>query len=333
MKDFVTLAQGGGGTESKKLVDMITSFIGNDVLAPFDDAGVFGVEKGRLAFTTDGFVVKPIFFPGGNIGRLAACGTLNDLAVMAARPIAVSLSLVIEEGFPLEKLVQIMENFKTDLGGTKVVCGDTKVVEKGSVDGVFMTTSGIGLQMDNCHPSGSSLEPGDVLIVTGSLGRHGACIMACRDELGFFGQIQSDVAPLWPMLEKLFVGIGENIHACRDITRGGFSAIVNEFAQSSRVGIDIDEALLPIDPDVSGMCGALGLDPLTLACEGRALVSVRKGFEEKALEILEGSEQGSGACIVGSVSETHSQLVHLKTRIGGARVLDPPAGELLPRIC
>jgi len=333
MTDKISLSQGGGGLDSKQLVDSIVKILENPVLNAQDDAGIVSVGSGKIAFTTDGFVVKPIFFPGGDIGKLAICGTINDLAVMAAKPVAISLSLIIEEGFSKDNLNKIINSIKKTAGEIPIVAGDTKVVEHGAVDGIFITTSGIGFQNDSCQPSGSNVMPGDVVIVTGSIGRHGACVMAAREELGFFSQIQSDVAPLWELLSPVFKAGGNEIHACRDITRGGLATILSEFASSSHIGFEISSTTIPIDPDVKGLCDALGLDPYNLACEGRALMSVSKKVSDEVLALLKSNELGKNATIIGLATDSHPGMSYIKTSIGGRTILEPPAGELLPRIC
>lgn len=333
MIDKIMLSMGGGGVDSKKLVDFIAGFVGNPALAPFDDAGIVNVASQRLAMTTDGFVVKPIFFPGGDIGKLAVCGSLNDLAVMAAEPISLSLSFVIEDGFPGGDFARICASIKESAGNVPIVTGDTKVVDNGAVDGIFVTTTGLGVQNLNCAPSGSKVKPGDALIVTGSVGRHGAAIMAKREELGFLGQITSDVAHLWPILKPVFQKFGDRVHACRDITRGGLATMLHEFAASSEVGMEVHQDNIPIDADVSGLCMALGLDPLTLACEGRAILAVEAGCAWEVLDLLKSFELGAGASVIGNATAVHPKITYLVTSLGGKRILDPPAGELLPRIC
>jgi hydrogenase expression/formation protein HypE len=333
MIDKIMLSMGSGGVDSKKLVDFIAGFIGNPALAPFDDAGIVNISSQRLAMTTDGFVVKPIFFPGGDIGKLSVCGSLNDLAVMAAEPIALSLSFVIEEGFSSEDFARICASIKESAGDVPIVTGDTKVVNKGAVDGIFVTTTGLGIQNQYCKPSGSSVLPGDALIITGSIGRHGASIMAKREELGFLGEITSDVAHLWPMLSSVFQKFQDAIHACRDITRGGLATMLSEFAISSGVGMEVAEDNILIDADVSGLCMALGLDPFILACEGRAILAVDQQCAQEVLDLLKSNELGACASVIGNATQDHPKTTYLVTSLGGKRILDPPAGELLPRIC
>ncbi len=331
--DCVMLSEGGGGQDSKKLVDLIAEVLKNPVLGPMDDAGILKINGSKITVTSDGFVVKPIFFPGGDIGKLAVCGSVNDLAVMAAEPLALSLSLIIEEGFLKEHLARIIQSVKDTAGQTLIATGDTKVVPKGAADGIFVTTTGVGLQLQGCEPSGTKVLPGDILVVSGPIGRHGACIIAAREELGFLGEIRSDVAPLWPMLKTLFERLGPRIHACRDITRGGLATMIWEFGQSSNVGFEVDEHTIPVDDDVAGLCGALGLDPLILACEGRVVLAVAPESANEILRMLNSFELGKGASVIGFATAAHKGMTYLKTSIGGKRILDPPAGELLPRIC
>ncbi|NTU60929.1 MAG: hydrogenase expression/formation protein HypE [Caldiserica bacterium] len=330
MNETFKLSEGGGGGDSRLLIKKLLEMLGNDSLSKLDDSGVFALEGKSLAMTTDGFVVKPIFFPGGNIGKLSVCGTLNDLAVMAAKPLAISLALIIAEGFPKEDFEKILDSIKDTLGNVPVVTGDTKVVESASADGIFITTTGIGVQIAN--PSGTKVKPGDALITTGSIGRHGACIMASRNELGFAGQLESDVKLLSPVLMPLFEEFGDKIHACRDITRGGLSAMIHEFAESSGVGMEITESSVPVDPDVKGLCLALGLDPMHLACEGRALLTVDPSIKDAVVSRLLASGEKLPS-IVGCTTDDHKGMAYLTTKIGGKRILEPPAGEMLPRIC
>lgn len=333
MNERIKLSHGGGGQDSRNLVDNIVLILNNPILAGLEDSAVLSGVTDKVAFTTDGFVVKPIFFPGGDIGKLAVCGTLNDLVVMGASPKALSLSLIIEEGFPGDDLMKIITSIKKTAGDIPIVTGDTKVVERGSADGIFITTAGVGVQLENAHPSAGRLTTGDRLIVTGGIGRHGASIMAKREELGFSSDLTSDVAYLGDMLIPMFESLGSNVKVCRDVTRGGISAILSEFAHSSEVGIEVMEESIPVDLDVEGLCGALGIDPLTLACEGRALIGVSAERLDEALEILKSNALGKGACEIGGVVDDHPKMVYLKTEIGGVRILEPPAGELLPRIC
>ncbi|MEZ4813073.1 MAG: hydrogenase expression/formation protein HypE [Caldisericia bacterium] len=268
--DKIKLSHGGGGIDSRNLIDSIVAILGNPILNSLEDSAIFEFPHEKLAFTTDGFVVKPIFFPGGDIGKLAVCGTINDLSVMGARPLALSLSLIVEEGFPKTDLEQILYSIKETAGDVPIVTGDTKVVERGSADGIFITTTGVGAQLQGAKPSASRIEPGDFFIISGSIGRHGAAIMAKREELGFSSELISDVANLSSMLIPLFEKFGVDIKTCRDVTRGGLAAIISEFAHSSDVGVEIHEEKIPVDSDVSGICAALGIDPLTLACEGKS---------------------------------------------------------------
>jgi hydrogenase expression/formation protein HypE len=330
MSGVFKLSEGGGGGDSRLLIKRLLECLGNEALCKLDDSGVISVDGKSLAMTTDGFVVKPIFFPGGDIGKLSVCGTLNDLAVMGAKPLAISLALIVAEGFPKDDFEKILSSIKETLGSVPVVTGDTKVVESSAADGIFITTTGIGLQV--ASPSGTKVKPGDAMIVTGSVGRHGACIMASRNDLGFAGQLESDVKLLSPSIIPLFEEFGDKIHACRDITRGGLSAMLHEFAESSGVGMEIHETSVPVDPDVKGLCLALGLDPLHLACEGRALLAVDHPIKDAVLERLTKLGEQRASHIGNAVGE-HKTYVYLTTKIGGKRILEPPQGEMLPRIC
>lgn len=330
MNDVFKLSEGGGGGDSRLLIKRLLECLGNEALCKLDDSGVISFEGRNLAMTTDGFVVKPIFFPGGDIGKLSVCGTLNDLAVMGAKPLAISLALIVAEGFPKEQFEKILASIKETLGQVPVVTGDTKVVESSAADGIFITTTGIGVQI--ASPSGTKVKPGDALIVTGSIGRHGACIMASRNDLGFAGQLTSDVKLLAPSVMPLFEEFGDKIHACRDITRGGLSAMLHEFAESSGVGMEISETAIPVDPDVKGLCLALGLDPLHLACEGRALLAVDETIKDAVIERLTSLGERRVSHI-GNATSDHKSYVYLTTKIGGKRILEPPQGEILPRIC
>ena len=330
MNEVFKLSEGGGGGDSRLLIKKLLECLGNEALCRLDDSGIVTLDGKNIAMTTDGFVVKPIFFPGGDIGKLSVCGTLNDLAVMSAKPLAISLALIVAEGFPKADFERILASIKETLGSVPVVTGDTKVVESSSADGIFITTTGIGVQI--ASPSGTKVRPDDVLIVTGSIGRHGACIMASRNDLGFAGQLESDVKLLSPVLMPLFEKFGDKIHACRDITRGGLSAMLHEFSESSGVGMEVSESSIPVDRDVHGLCLALGLEPLHLACEGRALLAFDPGIKNEVLETL--ASLGEKNCSsIGTATSAHKGMVYLTTKIGGKRILEPPAGEMLPRIC
>lgn len=334
----VQLGHGSGGKMSAALVnEHILPRFGNAVLDRLADAAVLDpiAAGARLAVTTDGFVVNPLRFPGGSIGHLAIHGTLNDLAMMGARPLAVTVGLIIEEGLPMPLLDGILDDIASSAAqaGVRVVAGDTKVVERGCADGLFITTTGIGTVHERFTPRADAVKPGDVLIVSGPIARHGMAIMTARENLGLANTIESDTAHLGPLVERLREAVGEHVHAMRDPTRGGVASTVNEIAQASRVGIELEERLLPIPADVRGACELLGLDPLFVANEGVLCAFVAPSAAVRALAALKSHPLGAGAAIIGRAVPDHSGLVVLRTGIGGRRVVDMLPGEQLPRIC
>lgn len=334
----VQLGHGSGGKMSAALVnEHILPRLGNGVLDRLADAAVLEplASGTRLAVTTDGFVVNPLRFPGGSIGHLAVHGTLNDLAMMGAKPIAITLGLIIEEGLAMDVLDGILDDIaaSASAAGVRVVAGDTKVVERGSADGLFITTTGIGTVHERFAPRADAVKPGDVLIVSGPLARHGMAIMTARENLGLANTITSDTAHLGPLVERLRETVGEHVHALRDPTRGGVASTVNEIAQAARVGIELEERLLPIPSDVRGACELLGLDPLFVANEGILCAFVSPEAAVRALAALKSHPLGAGAAIIGRAVEEHQGLVVLRTGIGGRRVVDMLPGEQLPRIC
>ena len=281
MDKTVTLAHGAGGRQTAELIDKVFKehFSNPDLTS--DDAAVLSVDAGKLAFTTDGFIVSPAEFPGGNIGKLSICGTINDLACMGAKPLYLSCAFVIEEGFPMEKLEKIAAAMEATAkeAGVKIVAGDTKVAGKGQVDGVFITTTGIGRVQDDVETSGKKAEPGDAVIVSGDIGRHGCTILLEREDFGIDADVTSDCAPLWGAVEDM-LSVTKDIHVIRDATRGGVGTVLYEIAGQSRVGIRLYAGDIPVQENVKGVCGMLGLEPLYLACEGR-LVAVVDGAQEK----------------------------------------------------
>ena len=327
------LAHGGGGEETLELINkVILKYFGNPVLNNLEDAGIFSAQGKNLAFTIDGFTVKPIFFKGGDIGKLAITGTANDLAVMGARPLYISVSLIIEEGFALSDLEKILLSMKKELEENRlqVLAGDTKIVPKGEVDGIFISTSGIG---EVIYPgiSCKNLRPGDVIIVSGSIGDHGACILAEREGIKMDVELESDCASLYPLLEPLFSSNLE-LHALRDPTRGGLAATLYEWAYSSKVSITVEEEHIPVKETVQAFCEALGFEPYHLPCEGRVVIALPEKNAEKALSILQKHPLGKEAKIIGRVEEGDPKVV-VKTLYGTLRVLENTSGELLPRIC
>jgi len=330
-KRRVELAHGGGGTLTRELIDLVREYVGNPLLDRLEDAACIDAA-GRLAFTTDSFVVQPLEFPGGDIGRLAVAGTVNDLAVMGAAPRYLSLALVIEEGLEFDLLRRVLQSLKetADEAGVLVACGDTKVVERGKADGLFVTTSGLGEVPDGVDISVSNARPGDAVIVSGEIGLHGVAVMAARESLGFASSAVSDVAPLNRMLEPL-IGAFE-IHTMRDPTRGGCAAALHEVAAASGVTIVLEEDALPVPEVVEGACSLLGTDPLEMPNEGKALVLLPTNQALTAVAELRRHPYGSGASIIGTVAERGSFPVTLATALG-ERLVDAPRGELLPRIC
>ena len=300
-------------------------------LEALDDGAVLSLPQGHVVVTTDSHVVKPLEFPGGDIGKLAACGTINDLAVMGARPVAVTLGLVVEEGFPIAELVRYLGSFARILGelGVAVVAGDTKVMGKGELDGLVLHTTGIGVAERFIPDAG--LEPGDLIIVTGPVGDHGMAILAAREGLPVEGELESDVAPVWPLVERaLRVG---GIKAMKDPTRGGLAASLNEMARKAGVGILVREAAIPVRPAVRGLAELLGISPLNLACEGRAVIGVSPDRAEAVLSAIRECPLGHGAAIVGEAIGEYPGKVILETKVGGRRYLEMPVGDPVPRIC
>ncbi|ARP49754.1 MULTISPECIES: hydrogenase expression/formation protein HypE [Caproicibacterium] len=334
MDNTVTLAHGAGGKQTSQLIDSVfkAHFANPDFTA--DDAAVLQVDSGRLAFTTDGFIVSPYEFPGGNIGKLSICGTVNDLSCMGAKPLYLACSFVIEEGFPLDKLEEIaaaMEKTAKE-AGVRIVAGDTKVAGKGQVDHIFITTTGIGRLMDCAHTSGKYAKPGDAVIVTGDIGRHGCAILLARNEFGIDADVTSDCAPLWGTVKKMF-DTTDQIHVVRDATRGGVGTVLYEIADQSHVGIQLDAQKIPVAGEVSGVCGMLGLEPLYLACEGRLVVFVPKEQAQAVVDTLHQCPYSKNAAVIGEVTADMPGKVVMKTEIGLQTLLPQPGGELLPRIC
>ena len=328
---LVELAHGGGGTMTAELIEVVREYVGNPLLDRLEDSACVELG-GRVAFTTDSFVVSPLEFPGGDIGRLAVAGTVNDLAVVGAVPKYISLSLVIEEGMPFGLLRRLLGSLKAaaDEAGVVVACGDTKVVERGKADGVYITTSGLGEIPEGVGISAHNAAPGDAVIVSGAIGLHGVAVMAARESLGFASSAASDVAPLNRMLEPLVQEL--DVHAMRDPTRGGCASALHEIAAASGVTIVLDEEALPIPQVVEGACALLGTEPLEMPNEGKALILLPDAQALRAIEVLRGHPYGSEAAKIGEVTEAGSFPVTLSTALG-ERLVDAPRGELLPRIC
>lgn len=334
MEDIITLAHGAGGRQTSHLIGTIfTKHFDNPYLTE-DDAAVIPPPKGKMAMTTDGFIVSPLKFPGGDIGRLSICGTVNDLACMGAKPIYISCAFVIEEGTPISLIDEIAKSMaKTaDEVGVKIVSGDTKVAGKGQVDGIFITTTGIGEVADGISLSAKFAEPGDKVIVTGDIGRHGCTILLERDRFGMDANVTSDCAPLWQAVNEA-LNVAPDIHVIRDATRGGVGTVLYEIAEQSDVGIKLDSELIPLSPEVAGVTGILGLEPLYLACEGKLVMVVPSEDAEKVIEALQNSPHTEGAVVIGEVVSEMPGHVMMTTELGTETLLPPPTGELLPRIC
>jgi hydrogenase expression/formation protein HypE len=331
----VLLAHGGGGRLSQHLIEkMLYPSFENRLLEPLHDGAILSLDGVRLAFTTDSHVVHPLFFPGGDIGRLSVFGTANDLAMCGARPLYISCGLILEEGLPMENLWSVIRSIREAAAeaGVQVITGDTKVVERGKGDGVFINTSGIGSVLPGLDVGPHRLRPGDEIVISGPIGLHGIAIMALREGIELETEIRSDSAPVYPMVEAL-AAAGLDIHMLRDPTRGGVSSALNEMARRGGVGIRLDEEPLPIPADVEGVCEILGLDPLYVANEGNFLAIVAEGQGARAVETLRRHPLGARAALIGRVAVEHAGVVVMKTRIGGERVVDMMSGEQLPRIC
>jgi hydrogenase expression/formation protein HypE len=334
MEDRILLAHGSGGKLSHDLIrKTFLKRLANPFLNRLDDSAVLDLQ-GRLAFTTDSYVVTPIFFPGGDIGRLAVCGTVNDLSMAGAVPMFLSLSLIIEEGFPFSELETILGSVReaAEEAGVSVVTGDTKVVNRGSADRIFINTSGIGLVPGGVDISSANCRVGDRILLSGTIGDHGITLLGEREGLGFESSLTSDCAPLNRLVAKM-VETSREIRALRDPTRGGLASTLNEFAESSRVGIRIEEESIPILPAVEAVCELMGFDPLYVANEGKLVAVVAPGDAERLAQSMRQNGYGREARIIGEVVADHPGKVVMRTRLGTSRIVDMLTGELLPRIC
>ncbi len=333
--DRVLLAHGGGGKLSQQLIEKIflPEFF-NPELAARHDGAVLRIGGSRLAFTTDSYVVRPLVFPGGTIGDLAVYGTVNDLAMCGARPLYLSAGFILEEGLPMETLTAVVASMgeAARRAGVGLVTGDTKVVDKGKGDGLFVTTAGIGVVETSLEIAPRSVQPGDAIVVSGDLGTHGIAVLSVREGLEFDSPVLSDTAPLWEPVEALLAA-GIQIHCLRDLTRGGLASALNEIASARGVGMRIEEGAVPVGDAVRGACEILGLDPLYVANEGRFAAFVPEAQASRVVEILRQSPVGTRAARIGEVVADTSGPVLIRSRIGGTRVLDMLSGEQLPRIC
>jgi len=334
MYDSILLAHGSGGRLSHELVErQFLPFLANPALNKLDDSAIFEAS-GRLAFTTDGYVVNPIFFPGGDIGKLAVCGTVNDLSMTGAKPLYLSLSAIIEEGFLLSELKQIIQSIKKAAveAGVSIIAGDTKVVNHGQADKLFITTSGVGIIPPGIDISGANARAGDKVLLSGTIGDHGIAVMSQREGLRLSMTLESDCAPLNKLVSQM-LEVSPRIHCLRDPTRGGLATTLNELAQQSKVGILVDEASIPVKEDVKAACELLGLDPLYVANEGKLVAMTDPADADKILTQMKKNCYGRDAAIIGEVTDEHRGKVVMKTKLGPSRIVDMISGELLPRIC
>jgi hydrogenase expression/formation protein HypE len=335
-EDRIVLGHGSGGLLTHRLIrDLFLEAFDNPALRRGDDAAVLELERAeRLAVTTDAHIVSPLFFPGGDIGRLAICGTVNDLAVLGARPHWLTASFILEEGLAMADLRRIVESMRRAAAeaGVQVVAGDTKVAERGKADGVFIQTTGVGTIPDGRNLGGAWARDGDTVLVSGPLGDHGLAVLAARGQLGFAIDVESDVAPLNGLVEALFAS-GAEVHVLRDPTRGGLATTLNEIARQSGVAITLEEAAVPVRPSVASACELLGFDPLYVANEGRLVVVAAGDSADTALAALRGHPLGLAAVRIGVVEAGPPGRVRLRTRLGTTRVVEMLSGEMLPRIC
>lgn len=333
--DSILLDHGSGGKLAHSLTtDLLLKVFDSPILSCLDDGASLDMGKGRIAFSTDTYVVDPLFFPGGCIGDLAVNGTINDVAMCGAKPLYLSVGLIIEEGFAIKDLERILATMgmSAKSAGVAVVTGDTKVVPKGAADKIFINTTGIGQIPDGVSVSGALAEPGDQIILSGTMADHGMTILTQREGLSFDAPIKSDTAPLHWMVENILAAT-KKVHVLRDPTRGGVGTTLNEIALKSRVGIQIVEENLPIHPEVAGVCEFLGFDPLYVANEGKLMAIVPSDVVDKTLNVIRQEPNGKNAMVIGEVIDEHPGRVFMKTRIGGERVVDMLTGEQLPRIC
>ena len=334
-REEILLGHGSGGKLGAELVErLFLPAFRNPALDALDDQATLAVDAGRIAFTTDSYVVTPLFFPGGDIGELAVNGTINDLAVGGARPIALSLALILEEGLPMDVLRRVVASIERAAGraGVPIVTGDTKVVGRGNADQLFVNTAGVGVVPAGVSLSVRNVCPGDAILLSGPIGDHGIAILSQREGLTLDGDLASDTAPLHELTRDLLAAC-PSVHAMRDPTRGGVAATLVEVASRQRLGIEVDEDAVPVRDAVRGACELFGLDPLLVANEGKIVAFVPEADADRALAAMRTNPLGRDAVRIGRVTDAHAGLVLLRTPIGGERVLDLPAGEVLPRIC
>ncbi len=332
---IIRLGHGSGGKMTTNLIERVfLPLIGNDILNLLDDSALVTVQGTTLAITTDSYVVSPIFFPGGDIGSLAVHGTINDLAMRGAKPLYLSASFILEEGLSIEDLTRVTASVRQACLDAKVqlVAADTKVVNRGAADKLFITTSGIGIIETSLAPAANRAQVGDCILVSGDIGRHGIAVMSCREGLDLETAILSDSFPLNDIVQAILTNTS-SVHCFRDITRGGLASVLNELASASKVGIEVEEEAIPVHPEVRGVCELLGLDPLYVACEGRLVAIVAPGDADLTLSIMKKQLGAEGSAMIGRIVSDHPGRVILRSRVGGNRILDKLSGEQLPRIC
>lgn len=331
----IDMSHGGGGRAMAQLIDeLFLEAFDNEWLRQMNDQACFSVVSGRMVMATDSHVVSPLFFPGGDIGCLAVHGTINDVAMAGARPVYLSASFILEEGFPLAQLKRIVYSMAqaSHEAGVPIITGDTKVVETGKGDGVFITTTGVGVVPDGVNISGNRAQPGDLILLSGTIGDHGMAIMSKRESLAFETEIVSDTAALHGLVASM-VNAVPDIHVLRDPTRGGLATTLNEIARQSGVGMMLDEAAIPVNPQVEAACEFLGLDPLYVANEGKLIAICSPGDAERLLAAMRANPLGSHTAVIGEVTEDPHSFVQMRTSLGGRRIVDWLSGEQLPRIC
>jgi hydrogenase expression/formation protein HypE len=331
----VTLAHGAGGRLSRDLIQrLILKHFGHPTLRRLEDSALFVVDGGRMAFTTDSYVIQPLFFPGGDIGKLAVTGTVNDLLCVGAQPLFLSLGLIVEEGFSWDDLDRVLASASQEAAsvGVEVLCGDTKVVERGKGDGLFINTSGVGAVPAGVEMTPENVQVGDAIVVTGPIGDHGIAVLSQREGFSFASQLKSDCASLVNLVQSV-LDPHLQVRCLRDPTRGGLGTILAEIALDRKVGIEVEEAKIPVRDAVRGACELLGLDPLYVANEGKMVLFVAQENKGEVLSILKRDPMGRKSAAIGQVVDKHPGLAVLNTTIGGSRIIDLPAGELIPRIC
>jgi hydrogenase expression/formation protein HypE len=334
--DTITAGHGGGGKLSQQLVEQLfVPALANEILSELHDGAIFPCYGGHVAFSTDTFVVRPRFFPGGNIGSLSVHGTVNDLAMCGARPRHLALALILEEGLLLTELRDIVESIRDacDESEITVITGDTKVVERGAGDGIYINTTGIGSVLPEVQLAPRRVRPGDKILLNGSIGRHGMAIMSVREGLEFESEITSDSAALWPLVEGMLSASQRHMHVLRDATRGGVASAINEIAQAAKVGVVLEESAIPVDAPVRAACEILGLDPLYVANEGRFVGFISPDLADEVVDLMRSHPLGTEACVIGEVVGEHPGIVRMNSGFGGSRVVDMISGEQLPRIC